>query len=230
MDATTVFPVALDLRGRSVLVLGGTAEAVAKVPKLIEAGARITLVASEVDTSLSHLARSRALDWYARDFLDHDVQGVHLVMLTEQDPVLARRLRQLGGGFWLCAIDQPEFSSVYMVSSVRSGPLTVSISSGGSAPLLARRIREALEKAFDARFGEFARRFAQLRAQLRALPRPERSARLERALDGFAMDVRVSYPAQDGLGAGDPSALSSSAGEPRSSTNVRERAEDAPHD
>jgi siroheme synthase-like protein len=204
-DATTVFPVALALRGRSVLVIGGAEESVAKVPKLIEAGARVTLVAPSVDPELSRLARARALAWYAREFLDHDVHGAHLVMLTEQDPVLASRLRGLGGRFWLCAIDQPEFSDVYLVSSVRSGPLTVSISSGGTAPLLARRVRESLERALDARFGEFARRFAQLRAQLRALPRPERTERLGRALEGFAMDVRVRYPAEDGLSAGDPS-------------------------
>ncbi|HEX5659931.1 MAG TPA: bifunctional precorrin-2 dehydrogenase/sirohydrochlorin ferrochelatase [Polyangiales bacterium] len=206
-----VFPVALALRGRSVLVLGGSEEAVAKVPKLLEAGARVTLVAPAVDPGLARLARSRVLDWYARDFLDHDVQGAHLVMLTDQDPGLARRLRGLGGKFWLCAIDQPEFSDVYLVSTVRSGPLMVSISSGGSAPLLARRIRESLERAFDSRFGEFARKFAALRASVREMPRPERTARLARALDGFAMDVHVRYPAQDGLGAEDPS------------TDVRER-------
>ncbi|MET0286980.1 MAG: NAD(P)-dependent oxidoreductase, partial [Polyangiales bacterium] len=111
-ETTTVLPVALPLRGRSVLVLGGTEEAVAKVPTLIASGARVTLVAPSVDASLASLARRRALDWYARDFLDHDVQGVHLVMLTEQDPVLARRLRGLPGKFWLCAIDQPDVSDI----------------------------------------------------------------------------------------------------------------------
>jgi siroheme synthase-like protein len=208
LDETAVFPVALDLRGRSVLVLGGSEEAVAKVPKLIGVGARVTLVAPAIDPSLARLARERALDWYARTFLDHDVQGAQLVMLTDQDPELARRLcalRARRGGFWLCAIDQPASSDVYMVSSVRAGPLTVSISSGGKAPLLARRMRESLERALDAQFGEFARKFARLRAELRALPRVERSARLTRALDGFAMDVRVRYPHEDGLGAGDPS-------------------------
>jgi precorrin-2 dehydrogenase / sirohydrochlorin ferrochelatase len=209
-NRTTVFPVALQLRGRSVLVLGGSEESVAKVPKLIEAGARVTLVAADVDPSLARLARERALDWYARDFLDHDVQGAHLVMLTEQDEGLARRLRALGG-FWLCAIDQPALSDVYLVSSVRSGPLTVSISSGGTSPLLARRIREGLERALDARFGEFARKFAQLRARLREMPRGQRTERLARALDGFAMDVHVRYPPEDGLSEGDPS------------TDVRER-------
>jgi precorrin-2 dehydrogenase / sirohydrochlorin ferrochelatase len=216
-DKTAVFPVALSLSGRSVLVLGGSEEAVAKVPKLIAAGARVTLVAPTVDPLLARLARERAIEWYARDFLDHDVQGVHLVMLTEQDPGLARRLRGRGG-FWLCAIDQPAFSDVYLVSSVRSGPLTISISSGGTAPLLARRIREGLERALDARFGEFARKFARLRAQLRDLPRPERAARLARALDGFAMDVHVRYPPEEGLGAGDPS------------TNMRERDADSSRD
>ncbi|HEY6877172.1 MAG TPA: bifunctional precorrin-2 dehydrogenase/sirohydrochlorin ferrochelatase [Polyangiales bacterium] len=203
-DRTSLFPVALNLSKRSVLVIGGADEAVEKVPKLIAAGAAVKIVSPEVDASLARLARTRAVSWYARAFAEQDVQGVHLVMLTERDEALAARLRGLGG-FWLCAIDQPAFSDIYLVSVVRTGPLLVSISSSGEAPLLARRIRQGLERAFDARFGEFARKFARLRAELRALPKAERIARLTRALDGFAMDVRVSYPDEAGLGAGGPS-------------------------
>jgi siroheme synthase-like protein len=203
-DPSVVFPVVLNLRGRSVLVLGGTEEAALKVPMLLAAGASVKIVAAALEPSLSRLARIRAVDWYARDFVDQDVQGAHLVMLTEQDQALALRLRGLGR-FWLCAIDQPALSDIFLVSSVRAGPLTIAISSGGRAPLLARRIREDLERSFDARFGEFARKFARLRTQLRALPRPERTERLARALDGFAMDVSLRYPDEDGLGEGDPS-------------------------
>jgi precorrin-2 dehydrogenase / sirohydrochlorin ferrochelatase len=202
-----VFPVALNLRGRAVLVIGGTDEATEKVPKLIAAGARVKIVALAVSGELARLARLGALSWYARELADQDVQGAHMVFLTEQDPVLAQRLRALAsaGRFLICAIDQPAFSDVYLVSTVRSGPISISISTGGRAPLLARRIRQSLERALGPQFSEFARNFARLRTRLRELPRPERTRLLTQALEGFAMDVRVSYPRQDGLGAGDPS-------------------------
>jgi uroporphyrin-III C-methyltransferase/precorrin-2 dehydrogenase/sirohydrochlorin ferrochelatase len=201
-----VFPVALNLRERAVLVVGGGAEADLKVPKLLAAGARVTIVAPVLAEPLARAARTRALTWFARDFVPTDVQGAHLVMLTEVDPLRAAELRALAttARFWLCAIDQPAYTDFYLVSTLERGPVQIAISTGGFAPLLARRLREGLERGLDRHFGEFARSFADLRASLRALPKPERMRRLTRALDGFAMDVRLRYPEPDGQGAGHP--------------------------
>ena len=191
-----------------MLVLGGGEEAVQKVPKLLAAGALVTIVSASVAEPLAKLAHAHALTWHARDFARSDVHGVHMVMLTELEATRAAQLRELQqqAPFWLCAIDQPAFSDLFLVSTVTRGPIQIAISTSGKAPLLARRIREALEAALDAKFGEFARRFAQLRASVRSLPRSQRSEVLERALDGFAMNVRLSYPEADGQGAGNPPA------------------------
>ena len=191
-----------------MLVLGGGQEAVQKVPKLLAAGAVITLVAVSVEAELSRLARTGSLAWYARDFAATDVAGAHVVMLTEIDAARAAQLRALArhAHFWLCAIDQPSYSDFFLVSTVVRGPVQIAISTSGKAPLLARRIRQALERALDPKFAEFARAFAHLRARLRSLPRAQRGELLERALDGFAMDVRLSYPENDGQGAGNPPA------------------------
>jgi hypothetical protein len=62
---------------------------------------------------------------------------------------------------------------------------------------LARRVRQGLEAGLDQRFGQFARRFADLRGRLRSVPKAERKRRLESALEGFAMNVSVSYPEAD---------------------------------
>lgn len=189
-------PVALPLTGRNVLVLGGDEEALDKVDKLLSVGARVTVVAESVLTELAALATRHRLSWYVRDFAESDLHGTHLVMLTAQDEPLARRLIALKRTypFWLCAIDQSELSDIYLVSIVRRGPLQIGISTGGGAPLLARRVREALEAGFDQGFGEFARRLASLRAVLRSLPKAQRKQELSEALRGFAMDVQVRYP------------------------------------
>lgn len=189
-------PAALNLAGRGALVLGGGDEALAKVALLRQARARITLVAESVHPELARAANRGQLTWFARSFVETDLVGCRLVMLTDQDAALARQLWELRQRypFWLCAIDQPEYCDLFMVSSVRRGPVQVGISTGGGAPLLARRLREGLEAGLDRRFGEFARSFADLRTRLKALPRGERQQRLEEALHGFALEVRVSYP------------------------------------
>lgn len=195
-DYRETLPVALPLTGRNVLVLGGGEEAADKIDKLRCAGARVTVVAETVLPAVTEQAHRRLLTWYARSFVPSDLTGVHLTMLTEQDEALARALVALKRSypFWLCAIDQPAYSDVYLVSVLRRGPLQVGISTGGGAPLLARRVRQALEAAFDPGFAQFVRRFAALRARLRTLPKAQRKQQLEEALSGFAMDVQVSYP------------------------------------
>jgi uroporphyrin-III C-methyltransferase/precorrin-2 dehydrogenase/sirohydrochlorin ferrochelatase len=191
-----ILPAALNLAGRGALVLGGGDEALDKVAMLRRARARVTLVAERVRSELAGAARRAQLLWFARSFLETDLIGCRLVMLTEPDPALAARLWSLRQRypFWLCAIDQPEYCDLFMVSSVRRGPLQIGISTGGGAPLLARRVREGLEAGLDAGLGEFARSFADLRAGMRTLPRAERQRRLEDALHGFALGVTVSYP------------------------------------
>lgn len=189
-------PVALNLAGRSVLVVGGGEEAAAKVAMLRQVRARVTLVAEQAEPELARLAQRLRLTWYARRFLESDLIGCRLVLLTELDRELAQRLSELRQRypFWLCAIDQPEYCDLFMVSSLRRGPVQIGISTGGGAPLLARRLREDLEAGLDPGFGDFARSFADLRARLKALPRAERQRRLDEALHGFALEVRVSYP------------------------------------
>jgi siroheme synthase-like protein len=189
-------PVALHLAGRNALLLGGGEEAEDKFEKLRAVGARVTLVAERTGETLQQAARRGDLTWFARGFAATDLVGTQLVLLTDQDVALARTLKQLQArhAFWLCAIDQPAYSDFFLVSVVRRGPLQIGISTGGGAPLLARCIRQALEAGLSEDFSEFARSFADLRASLRSLPRPDRAHRLEQALEGFAMDVQVRYP------------------------------------
>lgn len=189
-------PVALHLAERNVLVLGGGDEAEDKVTKLRAIDARVTLVAERTGAVLAGAARRGELIWFARSFVETDVVGARVVLLTDLDVEAARRLRQLQARhpFWLCAIDQPAYSDFFLASVVRRGPLQIGISTGGGAPLLARRIRQALEAGLTPELAEFARSFADLRASLRALPKAERAQRLEQALRGFAMDVQVRYP------------------------------------
>jgi precorrin-2 dehydrogenase/sirohydrochlorin ferrochelatase len=195
-EEASPFHAALVLDRRPVLLLGGGEEALDKLTKLREAGARVSVVATRVLPTLERECRRLRVPWFARGFHPTDLQGVHLVLLTEPDSALAARLRALKAShsFWLCALDQPTFSDLFLVSTLRRGPLQIAISSAGKAPLLARQIRRELERGLDQSFADFARKFADLRAHLRTLPKLQRKQQLESALNGFAIELRVGYP------------------------------------
>lgn len=199
-SGSEAFPVALRLRGRAVVVVGGDREAAEKVPRLLAAGASVALVSPDVQPSLAALAGEGRLRWFCRAFVESDVHGAQVVLLTDMDDARARQLRSLAARhhFWLCALDQPAYSDFFLVSVVARGPVQIAISTGGRAPLLARRLRQALDRALDERFGEFARSFAELRARVRGLTKSARREVLERALAGFAMEVSLRYPGSEG--------------------------------
>lgn len=207
LEDPSPFPVALVLAGRSVLVLGGGEEARDKLPKLLTAGARVSVVAPRVDAEIEAHAIRGTLHWFAREFHPSDLEGAMLVLLTDLDVELAARLRDLKRTypFWLCAVDQPTFSDLFLVSTLTRGPVQIAISTAGKAPLLARRLRQELARGLDQEFAEFARKFADLRARLRTLSRPRRKERLERALNGFAIELRVGYPPGNPFGEVPPS-------------------------
>lgn len=198
-----VLPVALRLERRPVLVLGGDDEAADKVPKLLSCGALVSLVAPKVEPSLAEAARRRELVWYARSFCESDLFGQAVVILAERDTELAARLYGLRRqhGFLLCAVDQPAFCDFFLMSTVTRGPIQLGITTGGAAPLLARRIRVALEAGMGEELASFAEEFVTLRQSLMDTPKAERKVRLEAALNGFAMEVALRYPEPVGASA-----------------------------
>src|SRR3546814_1555972 len=68
----------------------------------------------------------------------------------------------------LNVVDDTELSSFHVPARVERGPLQVAISSGGGAPMLARRLREQLERQLDESLGPLAELLARQRDRIRA--------------------------------------------------------------
>lgn len=189
------YPVVLRLAGAPVLVIGGDDEAARRCGRLVASGALVRVVWPDASDSLRALAVRRAVHWYARAFTPEDARGCRMVLQTVRDPALAERVHAQGRreGFWFCAIDQPAHGDFSHVAIAEAGPVQVAISTTGTAPSLARRMREELQQALDARFADFAAEIA----RIRATGEPDfeaRKTRVEAALDGFALEVSVRYP------------------------------------
>ena len=162
----SVFPVALRLDGRLCLVVGSGQDAVRRTRDLLEAGARVRLVAEEPGAPLRELVGNPALTLEERGFAEQDLDGVWLAVLAERNPVLAEQLgaaaeqRQLP----LCAVDQPEHNTFSHMARARAGTVQAAISTSGTAPALARRLAEELQRLFDdANLAALADELSQLR-------------------------------------------------------------------
>lgn len=80
MAANSGFPLTLDVKGYLVLVLGGDEEAAEKTQRLLEAGAKVIVVAPSLNDTLKDLAASAKVVHRGRHFRDADLDNAILVL------------------------------------------------------------------------------------------------------------------------------------------------------
>lgn len=155
----TLLPLFLDVTGRAVLVAGAGTIASRKALDLVEAGARVRVVAPRISAELA-AARSEALTIEERSFEERDLDAMWLVFAATDDPVVQKRIADEceRAQVFCVAIDDPPNATAYGGAILRRGPITVAISTSGEAPALARLMREVFEQALpDASYVEAAR-------------------------------------------------------------------------
>ena len=199
MDANPGFPVVLDVKGWSVLVIGGDEEAADKTQRLLDSGARVTVIAPTLNEALRKLVASGKVIHRGRTFRDTDLEHVILVLNTIRgDREFARMLltNTRAKGVLLWSVDYPEGCSVTMPAVVASGHVRVGVSTSGVAPALSGFMKEDLERILDDEFAAFVDWLEELREQAKANePDAEkRRALLREALDGFRLLGKVQYP------------------------------------
>ena len=164
------FPAFLDLNGRSCLVVGGGETAARKVRLLRKAGAEVVVVAPRVVDEIADLAADGALSVVSRGFVAGDVRGrTAVVAATGVDQVDGRVAEAArAAGLPVNVVDRPDLSSFIVPAIVDRDPVVIGISSGGTAPVLARRLRAAIETLLPGRLGSLARFAEGFRAAVKA--------------------------------------------------------------
>ena len=199
MSHNAGFQVTLELEGRQCLVIGGDEEAVEKISRLLDAGAKITVVHPTLHTDLRKLTASGKIIHRGRSFRATDAQDAVVILnVLKDDLALAKSLYELAKTerFLVWSMDQPEYSTLLMPALVKRGPLRLAISTSGTAPALARVLRENLELIFDEEFDQFLDWLGALREELKKTEASDRRRR-ERLLDavnGFALAATLQYP------------------------------------
>jgi precorrin-2 dehydrogenase/sirohydrochlorin ferrochelatase len=193
------FPLVLDVKGFSVLVIGGDEEAAEKTQRLLESGARVTVISPTLHDTLKQLAASAKVIHRGRHFRETDLEHTVLVLNTLRgDREFARMLlnKAREKGFLLWSVDMPDASTVTMPAVVAAGHVRIGISSSGVAPALSGFMKEDMERILDGEFAAFVEWLGKLREQAKA-NEPDAEKRrtlLREALDGFRLLGKVQYP------------------------------------
>ena len=166
------FPIFMDLHGRRCLVLGEGEAAERKADALLRCGAEVVRTASFNPEDLDGCAIAIAADAGEAD----------ITALVE-----AARTR----GIPFNVVDRPALCSFITPAVVDRSPITVAVSSGGAAPVLARLIRARIEALVPPALGRLAAIADEFKADIRRFL-PDTALRrrvLERALGGRVADL-----------------------------------------
>lgn len=157
-DATEprLYPVFLKLDGLPVVIVGGGSVAASKLDGLVEAGARITVIAPVIGAAIrtraaggppqGRLPARLPIRLIERAFAPRDLDGARWVVAAATPAVNAEvSAAATRRGVFVNAVDDPAAASAYLGGVIRRGAATVAISTSGSAPALAGLVREALE-------------------------------------------------------------------------------------
>jgi len=162
------YPVSLDIKNRKCLVVGGGGVGTRKVVTLLDCGAKVTVVSPDVRGKLLELAGSGLIILKKRPYLEADLDGMFLVIGTTDDEELNRQISIDAEKFnMLCNIaDRPKVCNFILPSIVNRGDLTISISTSGKSPALAKKLRIELEEQFGNEYAELLRLMGAIRKKL----------------------------------------------------------------
>ncbi len=135
-------PLFLNIKGKDCLVVGGGEVAIRKAGTLLEAGAKVTVVAPDIAPELREKCQC-LLERFAPTHID----GMNLVIAATDNAALNQQISELchARNLPVNVVDCPDLCSFIMPSILDRSPMMVAFSSGGASPVLTRMLRGKLE-------------------------------------------------------------------------------------
>ena len=162
------YPIYLDIKDRDCLVVGGGSVGTRKVKRLLECGAKVTVISVDATEKLKKLSDSGVIQLKERDFQTSDLDDRFLVIGATDNQKLNFKIHaeaeQRG---LLCNIaDHPKECNFILPSIVNRGDLIIAISTSGKSPAFAKSLRKHLEREFGDEYAEFLNLMGAIRQKL----------------------------------------------------------------
>jgi siroheme synthase-like protein len=185
-----VYPVCLiNLHDKMCVVVGGGPVAERKVETLLACQARVTVISPTLTARLREEAEAGRLTYRARAYRCDDLEGAFLCIAATDDRAVNEQVWREGEarGVLVNTVDDVTHSHLITPAVLTRGDLTIAISTGGSSPALAARLKEELAALFGPEYAGLVQILDSLRPRLRA----ELGAQERRAFVNAAFDADV---------------------------------------
>lgn len=187
------YPAYLDLRERPCLVIGGGAVAERKALALLEAGAVVTIISPALTSKLHELSDSGKITYLQKQYEDNDLSNAFLVIAAtdsaEVNTIVASACRKKQ--VLVNVATPPEESNFIVPSVVERGDLLIAISTSGTSPALAKKVRQDVEQTYGTEYEIFLEKLSAIRKRvLEEIPDESRRRQVFQAIvDSDVIDL-----------------------------------------
>lgn len=161
------YPVMLNLKGKSCLVVGGGTVATRKVLTLLEVEAVVSVISPQISARLQNCYDDGLIWWieqaYQIEFLS--ACAPILVFAASDSSSLNQQIKQDANriGAWCNRVDDPENSDFHNMAFIENPPITLAISTNGASPILTKLIKSEIEQFIGSEYSILAHWLKNLR-------------------------------------------------------------------
>jgi len=164
------YPIYLNLTDKRSIVVGGGAIAEGKITGLLEADARVVVIAPEITPAIQELVQNGTIAWQQRQYQDGDLEGAAIAISATDDPQVNHSVWDEADrrGILINVVDDVPYCNFIAPAIVRRGDITIAISTNGKMPALAAHMRREMDKSFGDEYLKLLEMTTPMRAELGA--------------------------------------------------------------
>ena len=159
------FPSYLNLNSKKILLIGGGYIALEKLEKLIDFTTNITVISKEISPDFLEFANRYNIVIEQRSYQKGDIDGFDVVVVATDTIDLHKEIykESRNSRVLVNSVDDTAYCDFIFPSYIKKGDLTISISTSGASPAMAKRVRLYIEKLIPSNISEFLKEMRNLR-------------------------------------------------------------------
>jgi precorrin-2 dehydrogenase/sirohydrochlorin ferrochelatase len=163
------YPVFLKIAEKKCVVAGGGNVALRKVRVLLDHGASVTVISPDHCPELLELDETGRIQIVKRNFQKDDLHDAFIAVAATDDRIANRLVAEMAqdNAVPVNIADDAENSDFILPAYMRRGDITIAVSTAGTSPALARKLRTKLENEYGEEYGVLLIIIDKLRAEIK---------------------------------------------------------------
>ena len=164
------YPINLDIENKSCVVVGGGEVALRKIRGLLEAGAKVKVIAPTTCAGVEELFRRGEIILIRENFSEEFLGDEIILIAATDNPEINRRAAQVAQDKKILVnVVNEEGGNFNVPSRIRRGEFLLTISTSANSPAFSKFVREMLESELDENFGAGLKIISQYRREVKRL-------------------------------------------------------------